>query len=231
MLGALVPRGRPLPSRLLEVISLAASFAALADPRLAALGPILRGLIFTHGLWTDARKPDRVFDALVAIAAKLHESAAEKNDYVRKDEFKDLFEETLRRLSDQPDPARREWLRHILLKVMDDPKDHAENRLFLRLVDELSTDAHKLLSILNTAVTEDERHLARDEILARRAGTKKDQVVEHLDELARAGLLDRNQFNGPGPPAGIGYDYFFTRLGREFLAYRGGTGQPPNHRS
>ncbi len=49
----------------------------------------------------------------------------------------------------------------------------------------------------------------------------QEQVDDALEELANERLVDRKQFQGPNPGPGTSYDYFFTRLGREFLKYRG----------
>ena len=237
-LGALIVRDR-WPSRLLDTLSL------LGD--IPTLGSIIKPMVIAGGWWLDDRKPDRVFPALVAIKDKFHEAERRQSEYIRKEEFKDLFEETIRRIADEPDPDRREWLKNVLLRVMDEPKDHAENRLFLRLLEELSTDAHKLLAILDQPITTTERQLEQDAILAGKAGIRRDRAAEAKEELARLGLIDRQRFVGPDPSSkklmpgnpldaagGLqferpdthgsdSYSYFYTRLGREFIAYRRGT--------
>jgi hypothetical protein len=199
----------------LELVTLAAE--------MGGLGRLVKAVAFTHGWFVDDRKPDRVFDALLAIRDRLHAAEQKRDEYVRKDEFKDLFEETLRRLAEQPDPERRCWLRAILLKVIDEPLDHAENRLFVRLADELTTRAHKVLTVLSPPVSQSEGIFSRKRILAMRAGIEEARVEETLEELALTGLTDRKQFEGPGPTPGIGYSYLLTPRGKEFLAYRGGT--------
>ena len=149
--------------------------------------------------------------------------------------------------------ALREWLRNVLLKVMDRSREHAEHRLFLRLVEELSTEAHKILAILDIAFTPAERSLDRDGILAARSRVPRDQVGEALEELTRSGLVNRDRLAGPevstrkapvsldsvGGPQFEGtdtyglesYGYLFTRLGRTFITYRRGSrGSRTDHR-
>lgn len=126
---------------------------------------------------------------------------------------------------------------------MERPHDHHENRLFLRLVDELSTPAHKVLAALDHEFTPQERRTGdRDVVLSDRTGVPRDRVGEALSELERAGLVDPARLNGPDPssrsrpsldtvgvPEGTGtagvrsYEYMATRLGAEFVAFRRGT--------
>jgi hypothetical protein len=232
--GALIPHGNT-SRRLLDVLKVASE--------MLGLGNIIKMAAVGGGWWVDDRKPDRVFPVLLALKDALHDTARKQTEYVRTDQFQDLFEETIRRIANEPSAQRREWFRHILLKILEHPKDHDENRLFLRLTDELSTPAHKVLAILNRNLTAAERQLARDAILSVRSGVPEDRVLETLGELARAGLLNPDRLEGPAsqertiaPSAqtvggsqleststyGVAsFSYFLTRLGREFMHYRG----------
>jgi hypothetical protein len=232
--AGLIPRGSA-SGRLLDVLKLAGE--------LAGLGTIIKLAAFTGGWWPDDRKADRVFPVLLALKDKLHDADKIRDAYIRKDEFKDLFEETIRRIADEPDPDRREWFENILLNVIERSRGHSENRLFLRLVDELSTAAHKILGSLDTPFTREERQLDRDNILAQRAGLDAGQVVDVLEELISARLIKRDRLEGPDPATrtiapslaevsarpeqgatyGVqNFSYFLSRLGQEFLSYRRG---------
>lgn len=210
-LGALIPRDR-LSGRLLEILSL------LGD--VPVLGNIVKPMVLARGWWLDDRKPDRIFPVLLAVKDKLHEAEKKLNEYVLKEEFKDLFEETLHRIADEPDDQRRESLKTILLKVMDQPKDHATNRLFLRLEQELSTDAHKILTVLKMPIGPTDAMEGGDALLAKRSGVSKEEIKEVLDELARGGLIVSDH-RGQIPRSTN--NYLLTRLGRDFLDYRSGT--------
>jgi hypothetical protein len=69
---------------------------------------------------------------------KLADAEKSQDSYVCKDEFKDLLEETLQRIANEPDENRRRWFKNILLKAIEQPRDHSEHRLFLRLTNELT---------------------------------------------------------------------------------------------
>ena len=86
-----------------------------------------------------------------------------RDSFAQRDEFPDLLEDVLRRLSEQPDPDRRKGLQSIFEKIMEEPREHQANRLFLRLADELPSGALRLLSIVDSTVSSSEsnRHLVQ----------------------------------------------------------------------
>jgi hypothetical protein len=59
------------------------------------------------------------------------------------------MENAVRRIAEQPDAGRRVGLRNILVRVIDDPQDHATNRWFLRCADELDGGALQLLHLID----------------------------------------------------------------------------------
>lgn len=235
-LGALIPRDE-IGSKLFDLLK--------EMGELPIIGNVVKPIALAGAWWLEDRKPDRVFPVLVAVREKISEVEKNQNEYVRREEFKDLFEDALRRIADEPDPERRKWFQNILLRVIDEPKEHSHNRLFLRLVEELSSDAHKVLAALDMPLTQADRNLERDDMLAKRSSIPRDRIAEAMDELARLGLLDRDRFSGPDPskaqtggvslstPGSMQFEtrqthgqdslsYMFTRLGRDFIKYRRG---------
>jgi hypothetical protein len=236
-LGALIPRN-VTSGRLLDILKL------LADA--PVLGNIVKPVALLGAWWVEDRKPDRVFDVLVAVREKLAEAEKSQDAYVCKDEFKDLFEETLQRIANEPDENRRTWFKNIILKAIDHPRDHSAHRLFLRLTDELTADAHKVLAILDQPLTANDRQLDRNGRLEAKSGVSRLRVDDILDELVRTGLVNRDRLKGPDPsipihhqgslldtPGGMQAEgpetygqhdlsYMFTTLGRDFITYRRG---------
>ena len=232
-LGALIPRNVS-SGRLFEVLKL------LGDA--PVLGNMVKPVALLGAWWADDRKPDRVFDVLVAMREKLAEAEKNQNAYVRKNEFK----ETLQRIANEPDENRRKWFQNILLKAIDQPRDHSEHRLFLRLADELTADAHKILASLDLPLTANDRQLDRNGYLEAKSGVSRLRVDDILDELVRTGLVNRDRLKGPDPSIPIRHQgslldttggmqaegpetygqrdlsYMFTTLGRDFIAYRRG---------
>lgn len=189
-LGALIPRN-VTSGRLLDVLKI------LEDA--PVLGNIVKPVALLGAWWADDRKPGRVFGVLVAVSEKLAEAEKRQNEFVSKDEFKDLFEETLQRIANEPDENRRRWLQNVLLKAIEQPREHSEHRLFLRLADELTTDAHKILAILDKPLVPQVRQLNRQGRLEAMSGVPRLRVDDALDELTRAGLVNRERLNGPDP--------------------------------
>jgi hypothetical protein len=213
-LGALLRRGSDA-GKIFEVLSL------LED--IPFLGTIVKPMVVAGGWWAEDRKPDRVFPVLVALKDKLHNTDRSQSEYVRRDEFRDLVEEALRRIADQPSDERRRWLQNIFLRTVDEPRDHTENILFLRLAEELSTNAQKLLSVLEQPVTNPSDTLeGRDNLLARRSGVPAERIKEALKELVRAGVVDEETLSY-GARGQRGFAGMLSRLGSDFLTYRNGT--------
>lgn len=142
-LGAVVlrpdGRGIDLMKALLEVV---ASLGVLVPAVVAMIkGRAVEGMC----PW-NVRKVERVRDVLVGLYALLQRTRFE---YVEKEEFPDILEEALRRISQQPDPERRRALRSVFEKILEQPLSHCENRLFLQLADELPSGALRLLSVMH----------------------------------------------------------------------------------
>lgn len=231
-LSALLPDSCTLSEDLQRVLELAANIPG---------GSIVSVLAFLGGWWLKgSRKPDRVFLVLLALKRKIDETEQQRHGaYVRGDEFQDFLEDALRRMADQPDDKRRKILENIILGIVDGRhRDHAENRLFLRLADELSTRALFLLPAFEGSVKSGEADLDLEDRLAGRTGFPRSDILEILRELERFGVIDLERKpapraapslndNGPpqtaeGPGIGRSYDYFLTSVGRGFDSFRRG---------
>src|SRR6185437_5482517 len=118
-----------------------------------------------------------------------------------------LLEDVLHRVSNEPSPERREWLKNILVRVLDEPRDHAENTLLLRIATELSTDAQKLIGSLRNPVRSPGDQIdGRDAFLSREAAVPRERIKEILTELIRTGLVDADQINvGSRGPSGYAH--------------------------
>jgi hypothetical protein len=132
--------------RTLEAVNLAASAIGLVN---AAAGFAVKAAAAVGGWIYQQRKWDRVTPLLGELTARIYRLENEPgktNHYVTREEFADLLEETLRRTADQPEPDRRAAMGNAFFKIFDNPMGHTENRRFIRLADELPTDALKLLN-------------------------------------------------------------------------------------
>jgi hypothetical protein len=107
---------------------------------------------------------------------------------------------------------------------MERPRDRTENRLFLRLADDLSTPANQLLTVLADAANG--KWLALDQTdnlqneFSRTLATDTRGILVVIEELVGARLIHRAQPNLPATAelaAGV-----LTSLGREFVAYKCG---------
>jgi len=206
----------PAIDSVLAAVNTAAAVIALKN---AVAGAAVQSTAILGGWVWNRYKFDRVKPVLLDIQKRIQSVEAE---YVRREEFADLLQDALRRLGDQPDPERGNWIRNALLRILDEPKDHTENRRYLRLADELSTAAQKVLTVLPVPVTQPGDVIpGPKENLRRRADLSPDEIAEAIDELVREGLIDWER-PGTATPAKNGYWNLLTRRGGDFLKYRNG---------
>jgi hypothetical protein len=165
-------------------------------------------------LWIP-RKYERVRSFIHALADRVK---GMRDGFVKHEEFADLLEDVLRRLSEQPDPDRRKMLRAIFEKVIEEPREHCENRLFLRLADELPSGALRLLSIVDNPVGPSDRNRHLVEVISEATGLQASDVRDHIDELLANQILSGNTHRFV-PMPGKAIDYLLTRKGRAFVDY------------
>jgi hypothetical protein len=180
------------------------------------VGTVVNVAIASGVLLLDMKRPDRVFPVLRGLWDQQEKI---KREYVKKEEFADLLLEGLRRAAEQPDPARREDLRTIILKITREPRRHDEHLMFIRWADELPLEALRVLAAVHEPVP---GPLARNPnaVLRNAADLLPDQIDFWMEFLANQGLFDRTKFHAVAPPSGM--DYLLTVLGKKFEDYRRG---------
>jgi len=185
-----------------SVLAAVNTTAAIIAIKNAFAGAAIQGTALLGGWAWNRYKFDRVKPVLLQVQKRIQ---SVETEYVRREEFADLLQDAFRRLGDQPDPERGNWIRNALLKIIDAPKDHTENRRYLRLADELSADAQKVLTVLPVPVNQPGDLIpGPKENLRRRADLSPEQVEEAIDELIREGLINWER-PGTVTPAKNGY--------------------------
>jgi hypothetical protein len=203
------------PSQGIESVKALLEIIESLDGIVPGLGAVVKSLAAT-GAWAwNKRKVDRVRDTLVGLYQRLERT---RSEYVRKDEFQDILEETLRRLSEQPNPERRRMMRTIFERILEEPLEHRSNRLFLRLADELPSGAVRLLSILRDPVGPSTRNRLAIEALADQSGIPAEEVRAYVDELVAIQLMS-SKVGRMGAQQGKPLDHLLTKRGEAFVRY------------
>lgn len=139
-LGGLLAPDQEAVAAVREVLGLA---SALGPQAAAVLGVVKAVAVFSGWAW-QKRRPERAKELFLGLYQRQERM---RSEYVSKEEFPDLLNEALRRIAEQPDEDRRRRVRDVFLKILDSPKEHVENRRFLRLADELPAAALKVLDV------------------------------------------------------------------------------------
>lgn len=179
------------------------------------LGLAVRLIARRQAWFGDGKKSDRVTPVLAGLYARIAKLEAAAKDYIRKDQpeaTQALVEEALARIGDQPDEMRREGMQSILYKILERPRDPAENRMFLRLADELPAPALKLLSATHGKVAP-----MVSTIQGLSQQTVDVDVTFWLKFLVGQGLVDEEQI---GHVQHGTYQALLTPLGKAFEEYR-----------
>lgn len=212
-IGDLVKRDPSAKETLEKLADLGAELVSV----IPGVGIAIKVAAWTGGWYFDAKKIDRVFPVLVGLRGQ---QAKIEREYVQKAEFDDLLHEGLRRLSEQPDDARRADLRNIILKITREPRRHDEHLMFIRLADELPLEALRVLAAVHEPLqTRAGFAQQADAVLQKRAEVVPDQIGFWMEFLANQGLFDRTRFQEvvqSGRPLG----YLLTPLGEKFERYR-----------
>jgi hypothetical protein len=215
-LGALIkPSGVGLETAL-KLLEQAAKLLSVTDP---GLFTAIQTAAFTSGLFYNLKKADRVTPVLLGFYERLQKVEAAQRAYVRKEEGQAFVEEALRRIANQPDEPRRKDMQRILYKTVEKPRDHADNRLFLRLADELPTEALKLLAALHDPIVPQRSATASDKILAVRTGMTREVVRAVAKYLSNESLMTEEPLHTRRQSY---FDTLLTPLGRAFEEYRRG---------
>ncbi len=177
--------------------------------------------VATIGGWLwQKRKSERAQAFLLGLYERLERT---RSTYIERDEFYDLFEDAIRRSAEQPDPVRREKMGAIFFKIIEAPRDHVENRLLLRLADELPVDALKLLSTPPPELLE--AHKRRGFIsaaVAAHLGISSEAARGVVIYLANANLIDESTTDVRSGFAAEGEGPAFTSLAMRLVEYMRG---------
>jgi hypothetical protein len=109
---------------------------------LVAATPILGGAISStlSGMAAD-RRFEQVRGVILDLESRLDDLSAEQGDYIRSEDFEDLFRETLRRVENERNEAKRHLYRDFLLGTIHDPGGDYDERLrILRALEQLQPD-------------------------------------------------------------------------------------------
>ena len=200
-----------------EKTKTAIELAFALGEEIPVLGIAIKAVAFGRAWYADGKKAERATSVIQGLYERLKTLEGGQKEYLRKDEAQAMLEEAFARIADQPDESRREDLRRILHNLLAEPGDLSENRLFLRLADELPTPALKLLNATHGRVTE--TILSKTKVLASLAGLKEGEVRPWVHFLATQGLFDEEQLNVTQHRT---FEGFLTPLGVDFEKYRRG---------
>jgi hypothetical protein len=176
----------------------------------------LRVVAVGRGWFFDGEKAERVKPVLLGLYERIAKLEADATEYIRKPEARATIEEVLTRIGDQPDRSRRQDMERVLYKILEQPRDLAENRMFIRLADELPVLALKLLAATHASVGHGVRASVTQE-LGNHAGVPEGEREFWLKYLVNQGLLDEGQI---GHVQRTTYEGVLTPLGRAFEQYR-----------
>jgi hypothetical protein len=208
--GALIKPSASAWEKAKTAFDVAASLSGIPGAALA-----VKGLCLGRAWLYDEKKPDRVLNVLLGLKERIEKLEAAQNEYLKTEAAHSVFEETLARIGDQPDEGRRETMKRMLGKILEKPRDPTENRLLVRLADELPTPALKLIQAARQ--TNEPRQLISTKVgLARHAGLAQEEAEFWLNYLVNQGLLDEDQL---GSVQHGSYVKVLTPLGLSFEEY------------
>jgi hypothetical protein len=159
-----------------------ASVATSAVPWIGGpISAVLSGVSF-------GRKIDRVREVVNELVGDLRDFKSEVSEkYVQTDEFQDLLEATLKRVSEEPTEARRVLYREFIINVIRRPAQTYDEQLsVLRAIGELSPDQFRLLEAIAVdpgRPTSDGGIGSRGQTLSKRAGLPRDRIDELVADL------------------------------------------------
>jgi len=182
------------------------------------VGLAIRLVAWQRAWFGDGKKAERVTLVLLGLQERLAKLEAAQKDYLRTEDAQAVLEEAFARIGDQPDEARQEAMRTILLKIIDKPQDTASNRLFLRLADELPWPAMRLLNAAHASVDPHAMSATKAELI-KNAELSEIDGDSWLSYLTTQGLIDEDQLSHQQY---MTFEKVLTALGRAFAEYRRG---------
>jgi hypothetical protein len=132
----------------------------------------------------------RLYDDIRKVEAETKAAAGKMK--MSKEEFEEIWAETLERMAKEPNPAHRLRFRYLLLNILRDPDtSFDEQRLFLRLLNEFTALHFQVLQAFDAPRDGSPRMGAPSRVIQHRIGGNVNEGVlwSHADDLERAGLL------------------------------------------
>jgi hypothetical protein len=199
-----------------EKFETAVDLAMKIGEEIPVLGLAVRLVAWREAWFADGKKSERVTPVLLGLYERLSKLEAKQEEYLRSEDAQAVLEDAFARIADQPDETKREDLRRVLFKILEAPRDPSENRLFVRLADELPIPALKLLGVTHRPVNP---MVSTVQGLGEQKEVENDDAKFWLNYLVGQGLVDGEQI---GVVHHGTYESVLTPLGRLFEVYRRG---------
>jgi hypothetical protein len=199
--------------KIIEVVGTVSSLAPLLG---GPLSSILMGI-------SGDRRFDRVRKTIIDLAERLGDVQADREAFVRSEDFEDLLIETVQRVAAERDAGKRQAYRNILLNaVRDAGQSYDETLRFLRVLEQLQPDHVEVLRAYDAKPPEANTLIggSRRQTLGNRL---REMLAEHIDDLVLQ-LEDLRLTTGSlhgivtGPSA-VDLRPLITPFGRRFLTH------------
>jgi hypothetical protein len=181
----------PPDSRADQALDLASKLVTALDVAVPGLGGVFGSVL--GGLATQ-RKINRITEVVDAIGVEFHDF---KSDYVRTDEFGELFEKVLRHAAEERNEEKRRLYRNFIVNAIRQPKEPYDERLrVLRIIGELHPDHVRVLMAITQEPGATDSHgigSPRQTLAGRLPGVALNRVEELVAELDARGLARLEQ--------------------------------------
>jgi hypothetical protein len=118
---------------------------------LSTVVPVFGGAVgHVFSEWSAARRTQRLREVLVGVIEQIQALGVQvREEYVRSDEFEDLLDQTLRRVSAERHEEKRRLYRGLLLSAMTSAETEYDEQLrFLRIIEQLQVAHVRVLRAL-----------------------------------------------------------------------------------
>jgi len=198
--------------KIIEVVGTVSSLTPLLG---GPLSSILMGI-------SGDRRFDRVRGIIIELAERLGDVEADREAFLRSEDFEDLLIETLQRVAAERDEGKRQAYRNILLNAVRDARQSYDETLrFLRVLEQLQPDHVEVLRAYaepaesNTMIGGSRRHTLGNRLPEMPAEHVDDLVVQLEDLRLTTGSL-QGMVTGP---SAVDLRPLITPFGRRFLMY------------
>jgi hypothetical protein len=166
-----------------EVLAIAASLLSY-NPQIL---DVAKSVAVACGLPFQKHKAIRAKKFLLGLYERIERI---RSEYVRREEFLDLMEDCMRRTVTQPEQLRREEVMAIMGNAIQEPSSHVLHKMFVRLADEMPTEAVRILAALHGPRTVEEQAVGAWPVtLSARSGFPLEQLHPWLAYLDNQSLV------------------------------------------